>query len=62
VPGALVFTSEVPVAFGGFCDAYKGTLDAGVDICIKKIRICASDNADKVKQAGRQFNLWFDPR
>ena len=56
VSEALSFTSEVPVAFGGFCDAYRGTLGTGADICIKRIRICAIDDKERLKQARCQFN------
>ena len=62
VPEALALTSEMPVAFGGFCDAYKGTLGAGVDICIKKIRISSRGNMDEVKRVGPQSNPRLDPR
>ncbi|KAF9646896.1 kinase-like protein [Thelephora ganbajun] len=51
VSGAPSYTTETPVAFGGFCDVYRGTLGTGADICIKKIRICARDDIDEVKQS-----------
>ena len=35
VSGELSFTTTQPIAFGGFCDAYKGTLGGG-DVCIKR--------------------------
>ena len=38
VSGELSITITGPVAFGGFCDAYKGTL-GGADVCIKRLRI-----------------------
>jgi hypothetical protein len=56
VSEAILLTSEVPVAFGGFCDAYRGTLGTGTGICIKRIRICAIDDKERLKQARRQFN------
>jgi len=55
--GVLLSTGETPVAFGGFSDVYKGMLDTGAWVCVKKIRVHASDNVDQVKQAGRPFNL-----
>lgn len=61
VPGTFTLTSEIPVAFGGFCDAYKGTLGAGIDICIKKIRICATNNRDEVNQVGHQLDPQLGP-
>ena len=51
VSEALSFTSKVPAAFGGFCDAYKGTLSTGAAVCIKRIRICTTDDKEKLKQA-----------
>ena len=39
---------ELPSAFGGFCDAYEGTLNAKV--CIKKLRISATGDREKVKE------------
>lgn len=58
---ALSFTSEHPVAGGGFSDVFKGKVGTGADICIKKIRRCATDNAGEVKEASRRFDFWSDP-
>lgn len=54
--GTLSFTSEVPVAFGGFGDVYRGTLNSGTDICIKQIRISTIDDKEKLKQARHHLN------
>lgn len=60
VSGGLSFASGIPVAFGGFCDAYRGTLENGASVCIKKIRICATDDVNELKQAGHQFSPRLD--
>ena len=49
VSGELSSTATQPVAFGGFCDAYKGTL-GGADVCIKKLRISTTGDQVAVKQ------------
>ena len=38
VSGELSLTSEIPIGFGGFCDAHKGFLD-GADVHIKRLRL-----------------------
>lgn len=56
------FVSEQPVAFGGFCNAYKGKAGTGMDVCIKKIRIYDTDNISQLKQVSHQPNPWLSPR
>lgn len=58
--GALSFTSEHPVAFGGFGDVFKGKIGAGADVCIKKIRRCVTDNVGEVRKASHRFSFWLD--
>ena len=58
VPRVLPSISGLPVAFGGFCDVYKGKVDTGADVCIKKIRICSTDNVNELAQVGLQINSW----
>lgn len=62
VSGALSSVSELPVAFGGFCDVFKGKVDSGADVCVKKIRVCATDNIGEIRQAGHKLNSWLNPR
>jgi hypothetical protein len=62
MPGALLSVTELPVAFGGFCDVYKGEVGTGSGVCVKKIRRCITDNIHELKQAGHQLNSWLDPR
>jgi hypothetical protein len=47
-----------PDAFGGFCDAYEGTLDAKV--CIKRLRISDTGDLERVKEVSRSRNLLLD--
>ena len=63
VSEALSFTSQVPIAFGGFCDAYKGTLAPGTAVCIKRIRVSATDDKEKLKQVRHSstFNVRPEP-
>ena len=49
VSGKLLFTTGQPLAFGGFCDVYKGTL-GGADVCIKRLRISTMGGRVAVKQ------------
>ena len=49
VSGELSITTTQPVAFGGFCDVYKGTL-GGADVCIKRLRISTMGGRVAVKQ------------
>jgi hypothetical protein len=59
VSGVLSFVSEQPVAFGGFGDVFKGRVGTGADVCIKKIRVCSTDDVYKLRQAGPQFESQF---
>ena len=47
--GELSVTTTLPVAFGGFCDVYKGTLPGG-NVCIKRFRISTPDDQVAVRQ------------
>jgi hypothetical protein len=49
VSGELSFTTTEPVAFGGFCDVYKGTL-GGADVCIKRLRITTTGDRAAVRR------------
>ena len=54
--GALSFTGEAPIAFGGFGDAYRGTLGTSTAICIKRIRITSIADKEMLKQVRHQFS------
>ena len=49
-----------PVAYGGFSDAQRGTLDTShtVDVCIKKFRV---SNPGKIKKALRSHEFLPKP-
>ena len=49
VSGKLSSTSTHPVAYGGFCDAYSGSLGLE-NVCIKRLRICVTGDRALVKQ------------
>ena len=49
VSSELSPTTAQPVAFGGFCDVYKGTL-GGADVCIKRLRISTMGDQVAVRQ------------
>jgi len=48
VPGTLSSSGGAPIAHGGSCDVFKGTLTT--EVCIKKIRISSIDDQDVVKE------------
>jgi len=54
VSGELSFTTVQPLAFGGFCDVYKGTL-GGADVCIKRLRISTRGDQMAVRQVTRNY-------
>lgn len=62
VSGAFSSMSQLPVAYGGFCDVFKGRIDTGAHVCVKRIRVCSTDNIDKLKKASHKFNSWLYPR
>lgn len=45
---------QSPDAFGGFCDAYEGTLS--VRVCIKRLKISATGDLEKVKKVPHLCN------
>ena len=45
----LSFQTTQIVAFGGFCDVYKGSL-AGADVCVKRLRISTTGGQEAVKK------------
>ena len=49
VSDKLSVTATSPVAFGGFCDVYKGTL-SGENVGIKRLRISTTGDQAAVKQ------------
>ena len=55
VSGELSCTATQPIAFGGFCDVYKGRL--GLErVCIKRLRISVTGNRMLVKQVSHPHN------
>lgn len=56
VSGTLSFNTTQAVAYGGFCDAFKGSL-GNSDICIKRLRISATGDREMVKQVPHPRNL-----
>ena len=54
--GKLSFSTMGVVAYGGFCDVYKGSLgEAGV--CIKRLRTFATVDQTMIKQVSRSDGL-----
>ena len=49
VSGELSLATGQPLAYGGFCDAYKGFL-GGADVCIKRLRISTMGGQVAVRQ------------
>ncbi|KAF9789158.1 kinase-like domain-containing protein [Thelephora terrestris] len=50
ISGKLSFNSDYAVAFGGFCDAYTGSL--GPDkVCIKRLRVSSTGDQELVKKS-----------
>jgi len=49
---------QSPDAFGGFCDAYEGTLS--VRVCIKRLKISVTGDLGKVKKVPRSCNPLSD--
>jgi len=49
VSGVLSFSATEVMAYGGFCDVYKGSLGVS-DVCIKRLRISLTGDRTKVKQ------------
>ena len=49
VSDELSVPTTKPVAFGGFCDAYKGTL-SGENVCVKRLRISSESGQAAVKR------------
>lgn len=48
-------SSQLPTAFGGFCEAYEGTLSEKV--CIKRLRISEDCDLEKIKEVSHSFQL-----
>ncbi|KAF9647907.1 kinase-like protein, partial [Thelephora ganbajun] len=58
VSGELSFDTMQIVAYGGFCDVYKGSL-GGEGVCIKWLRITTTGDQAMVKQAlCREAVVW----
>jgi len=57
--GAQLARGKDPTTYGGFCNAYKGTLTEG--ICIKELRISSTDQED-VKKVSRLRGPLLNPR
>ena len=49
ISDVLLVTTILPIAHGGFCDVYKGTL-SGENVCIKRLRISTMGGQAAVKQ------------
>ena len=54
--------SDKPVAFGGFSDVFKGEIGVGVEVCVKKIRICSNSDMGALRRVRRTSSLSFVPR
>ena len=50
----LSVTTNLPVAFGGFCDVHKGTL-SGENVCIKRLRISATGDRVVIRRVTRVY-------
>ena len=56
VSGNIPFSSTQAVAFGGFCDAYSGTLGPE-NVCIKRLRISDTGDQGLVKRVFHPHSL-----
>ena len=56
ISGELSVPLTHPVAFGGFCDIYHGSLGPN-KVCVKRLRITATGDQALVKQVFRSQNL-----
>ena len=56
MPGTLPVADYTPIAHGGFGDAQKGTLGLSTDVCVKKLRLYANEDQEKVKEVLRYRN------
>jgi len=51
---------QSPDAFGGFCDAYEGTLSASVRVCIKRLKVSVIGDLERLKKVPHSFNPLSD--
>ena len=58
--GELSFSTHQEIAYGGFCDVYKGARGSA-EVCIKRFRVNSTDNQEKVKQVYRCYLLLACP-
>jgi len=61
VSGELSLSTMEVVAYGGFCDAYRGTL-GGAGVCIKRLRISTTGDQAMVRKVSHSENRPLDPR
>jgi len=54
--GELSFSTHEVVAFGGFCNVYKGTYGAA-EVGIKRFRVNSTDNQEKVKEVYQRITF-----
>jgi len=57
VSGTLSISTTQVVAYGGFCDVYRGSLGAS-DVCIKRLRVSATCDRAMVKQVTHPHSFW----
>ena len=60
VSGKLSFSTMGVVAYGGFCDVYKGSL-GGADVCVKRLRVSNTGDQANIKKVSRSENRRLDP-
>jgi len=59
VSGELSLNTMEMVAYGGFSDAYRGTL-GGAGVCIKRLRIFITSDRVMVKKVPHPHNIRLD--
>lgn len=50
----LLPPNQLPNTFGGFCDAYEGTLS--VKVCIKRLRVSDTCDLERIKEVSHSLN------
>jgi len=60
VSGEISLSAMEVVAFGGFCDVYKGSL-GGADVCVKLLRTSPAGSRAMVKEVSHSENRRLDP-
>jgi len=60
VSGELSLSTMEVVAYGGFCDVYRGTL-GGASVCIKRLRISITGDQEMIRKVLHFEHRRLDP-